>query len=226
MCCGECREPECSMHITEGQIRQLQSGGVSRATERDPFKRATKLWWDTIGSAIDARTIKQYRAKIAPVPAYLIDLDDRHPALNRLMLDDPRLPRTVRAELIGVKHKEYGYTDDTLVEFDARHATPSEPYWFRAHDGRPNRGRKPSDCRAECTGDLLGGTGDVLLALFLSDRAIVRQHQHIMDGPGSVSRDIRRWCSYLRVWDGGPELSAHWVDGANPSYGSVVFRRL
>lgn len=175
-----------------------------------------------LGFGKNYKSFEDYLATIPEIPQSLVGEDETYPLLT---LDDPRLLRTERCKLAGVKYEEYGYNDETFVPFDARHETPAGPYWFRAHNGRKNRGRKPSDCRQELTGNLLAGTADVLLALFIHHKNVVKQGEHVMDGPGSVSRGVHRSCSYLVVWGGGPRLRDYWHDNANPSYGSVVFRR-
>lgn len=43
---------------------------------------------------------------------------------------------------------------------------------------------------------------------------------------GSVHRDDRANCAYLKVWDDEPKLNANRNDNANPNYGAVFFRRV
>lgn len=42
---------------------------------------------------------------------------------------------------------------------------------------------------------------------------------------GSVHRDDRDNCAYLKVWDDEPKLNANRNTNANPNYGTLVFRR-
>ncbi|MBI1908180.1 hypothetical protein HYS28_02055 [Candidatus Uhrbacteria bacterium] len=231
-------------HITEGQIAQLRElDDASGEGLREPFQAwlnmvksgglvkagltireiQAKRWWDRgVGSRIGFKDFKSYVATIPEIPEHLAADDPTFPYLG---LDDPRLGRCLRASLIGVRHQEFGYDDGTLVPFDERHATPTSPYWFRATDGRPNRNRRPSDCRKECVGEILAGTADVGLALCLHYPSAVVQGEHIWDLPGSVRRGGRGYCAYLGVWGDSPELYADGGGVANPVYGSVRFRR-
>jgi len=213
----------------EELIRRLESGGVAGKSNDVRETQAKRLWDLGYGKwlmenrpALGITSFETYLATIPAVPAGLVEHDDFLPLLT---LDDPRVPRTVRARLAGVKHAEFGYADDTLAPFDARHETGNQPYWFRAHDGRVNNGKKPSECRALCTGNLLAGTADVLIALFTQHTNVVKEGEHIMDGPGSVHRETRTDCAYLGVWDGSPELVGHHGGDADSFYGTVVFRR-
>jgi len=206
----------------EELIRRLESGGVAGKSADIRETQAKRLWDLGYGRELNIPTFETYLATIPEVPASLL-ADD--PELPLLTLDDPRLPLTVRARLAGVRHAELGYNDGDLVPFDERHKTPAGPYWFRAHNGRSIRNKKPSDCRKACTGKLLSGTADVLIALFTHHKDVAKEDEHIMDGPGSVRREDRACCSYLEVWDGGPRLYGDLVDDAYPRCGSVVFRR-
>lgn len=136
---------------------------------------------------------------------------------------DPRLGLTKTCKLLGIKFEEYGYDDDTFVPYDERYAEllTNKPYLVWATDGSSNLNRKPSDCRAKCTGERLAGTADVLIAIFAQRGEL----KHIMDGPGSVHRDDREGCAFLGRWCDVLGLFAGRNGDASPRCGAVVFVR-
>ncbi len=214
-----------ALPITPGQKKQISSfvtDALEGGLDNTRVTQAKRLWDLGYGRALGYESFEVYLATIPEIPASLL-ADD--PELPLLTLDDPRVPRTARAKLAGVKYAEFGYNDQSHIPFDKRHETSKTPYWFRAHNGRPNRGRKPSECRAELTGNLLAGTVDVGLALFTQHKNVVKEGEHVMELPGSVPRDVRGYCACLYVWDGQPKLNSYGDGNANPHYGAVVFRR-
>ncbi|MFH1253573.1 MAG: hypothetical protein V1664_04575 [Candidatus Uhrbacteria bacterium] len=164
-----------------------------------------------------------YLEGIPEIPAFLVANDSKLPLL---FLADPR-PGLVKAcQLIGIKYAEFGYGDESAEPCDKRHSDPTEPFWFRCNDGRSNRNRKPTDCRIECTGNLLAGTAMVGVTAYAHKVDIVKEGEHIIDLPGSVDRDARGDCAYLGVWRGQPKLFLDRdAEIAYPHYGSLVFRR-
>lgn len=188
-------------------------------------KQARRLYDLGYAKELGIDNFEKYLESIPDVPAGLVEEDKTFPLLT---LDDPRVPRTVRARLVGVKHEEFGCGDGSFVPCDARHETGSVPYWFRAHDGRVNRGKKPSVCREEATKrGLFAGTAEVGLAIWIhhQNQNVAVEGKHVMDLPGSVHRDYRACCAYLWVWGGSPKLGDCGHGVACPQFGSVVFRR-
>jgi len=191
----------------------------------DARVKQARVWWDKVISRAIKPGFTSFEAYLVTVPEIPEVLQEEDLFLPLLTLGDSNVPRTERAKLIGVKHAEFGYDNNTLVPFDARHEIPRGPFWFRAHDGRVNNGKKPTECRDACVGKLLAGTADIGLALLLQHPDVAVEGEHAMDLPGSVHRGDRAYCSYLKVWDGSPKLNVHLGDDAGSFYGTVVFRR-
>ena len=126
------------------------------------------------------------------------------------------------AKAAGLKHEEYGYSDETLVPVDkARYDFSNRGWrWVLAHDGSPNLNRNPSDCLAECaSGKRYAGVDKVGTAIHLIHGA----RDHVMDLPASVRAGTRGDCAYVYPFD-GPGLHAHGDVGiADPRFGTVVF---
>lgn len=164
-----------------------------------------------------------YLEGIPEIPKSLI-ADD--PNLPYLFLADPRLGLVESCRLIGIKYAELGYTDESAGPYDDRHRDPVEPFWFRCSDGRPNRKRKPIDCRTECTGVLLAGTAMVGIMAYAHKSDIVKEGERVIDLPSSVYRVVRGYCACLKVWHGEPLLRLDRnAKVAVPHCGSLVFRR-
>ena len=202
----------------EELISRLENGGVGKSAGDPRIAQAKKLWDLGFGRELKMNSFHAYFATIPEIPKSLVA---DNPVLPLLVLVDPRLGHTRSCRLDGLRFAEYGWDDTSLVPFDDRHVMPSAPYWVRAHDGSPNLGKKPSDCRAKCTGKLYAGTADVGIAIWI-------QHgkcNHVMDLPGSVHISNRESCACLGVWRGGLELGASRHDVTNTLFGSVVFVR-
>ncbi len=188
----------------------------------DPDLRETQakcLWDKGWGTELGIRTFQQYLFTVPPVPQSLLAHD---PLLGRLVLCDPRPKYAVSSRMAGIRHVELGYGESSIVPWDNRHEDGAEPFWLRAHGGWHNRGRKPSDCRRDCIGDLLAGTAQVGIALCAHDPTLMGR-RCMMDLPGSV-HCLRRQCVYLHVFN-EMQLDVHTSDNATPGVGSVVFRR-
>ena len=208
-------------HIVE-LIARLTSGGVGSKIA-DPRQSAAKRLWDLgFGTELGVRTFKQYLAKVPPVPVEALVEDSTLPLLR---LCDPRPSLIASARMASVRHAELGYSEGNAEPWDARHEDGKEPFWLRAHDGRVNHKRRPSDCRAECLGNLLAGTAKVGLALYAHDQKVVVEDEHVMDLPGSVRQGARSDCAFLKVWGRHPELCLYRSGGAGARFGTVFFRR-
>lgn len=199
-------------------IRQVTSGGVAGKSD-DPRVIQAKILWDLgFGRELKIDSFDSYLATIPEIPTSLLA---HNPELPLLVLVDPRLRYVKSCRLAGLKYEEYGWTDETLVPVDDRHALASDtPYWVRAHDGSPNLNRRPSDCRAECSGRRYAGTADVGIAIWIQ----YGPRNHVMDLPGSVHAALRGSCAYVSPF-GDPRLLASRDGDAHPECGTVVFVR-
>jgi hypothetical protein len=197
---------------------------VPRVESDDPrLVQAKRLWDKGWGRELGFETFDDYLATIPEIPDFLA-ADD--PELPLLFLADPRLGLTRSCQLLGVRYTEFGYNDESAEPWDARHCDPVEPFWFRCHNGRPNRNRKPVDCWAECRGNRLAGTAIVGLMAYIHKPDIVKEGEWVIDLPGSVFRRTRDYCACLRVWDGRAKLGLlRDARVARPHCGSLVFRR-
>jgi hypothetical protein len=110
-----------------------------------------------------------------------------------------------------------------LEPFDDRHSIPMEvPYWALAHNGELNLGLAPPYCRSLCTGRLLAGTAEMLIAICVQ----YGFPNHRMDGPGSVRVGSLRsdYCALVDPFGHlGPGLHGLRNGEADPACGSVVF---
>lgn len=121
----------------------------------------------------------------------------------------------------GLKYKECGYTDETLVAVSSRYADlPKTWAWVLAHDGGPNLDRKPVDCLAECTDGLYGGMDKVGIAIW----HIHGPRKHVMDLPASVDTNAHNDCAFVSPFGDKPNLSVRRFRGTSSSHGTVVFR--
>lgn len=140
--------------------------------------------------------------------------------LNLLVLVPFHLGNIQLTEAAGMKYKEYGADDALVLVNDPRYANlPKTWAWVIAHDGTPNLGRMPSECLAECSGDLYGGVDKVGLAILV-------QHgprKYVMDLPASVRADSRDCFVCVDPSDGVRSLFLDRYDGASPFYGTLVF---
>jgi hypothetical protein len=201
----------------EELIRRLESGGIGKHVDDPRWMQAKTLWDFGFGCAPNLGTFEAYLATIPEIPAGLVA---HNPDFPLLTLVDPRLGHVCSCRLIDLRFVEYTRNDQSLVPFDARHAMPTDaPYWVRAHDGSPNLNRKPSDCRAECIGELYAGTADVGIAIWIQHG----EGKCVMDLPGSVFASNRVCCAYLGTWLNVRELNVGGTDYARPRFGSVVF---
>lgn len=176
---------------------------------------AMAWWWRFGGDAL----FEAYLETI-PVAPDFVELRRRFPQLNLPLLVDPRLGHVHTAMLVGLEYRENGFRDDSLIPADDRHRMPTDaPYWVLAHDGAPNLGRAPTDCFADCTGDVYAGTADVLMALRLQHGS----RRYSMDGPGSVLADGRGSCAYVSPLAAGKSLLMVRSRRAAPRSGAVVF---
>lgn len=157
------------------------------------------------------------------IPEIPVTLLQSRGNLNLLTLVPFHLGNVQLAKAAGLKHEEYGYSDETLIPANPRYADlPTTWAWVLAHDGTPNLGRKPVDCLAECTRGLYAGVDKVGVAIWL----IHGPRKHAMDLPGSVHAGARESCACVGPFDDKPNLSAHrFADIVNPNYGTVVFVR-
>jgi hypothetical protein len=204
-------------------IQRLTSGGVSPESDDPRLIQAKRLWDKGWGRELGLDNFEAYLATIPEIPEFLLEDD---PELPLLFLADPRLGLARSCQLLGVWYAEFEYSDESAEPWDAHHCDPVEPFWFRCHNGRPNRGRKPKDCRAECRGNRLAGTAMVGLMAYIHKSDIVKEGKWTIDLPGSVSRRDRGCCAYLKVWNGRAGLFLYGVAGvAVPDCGSLVFRR-
>lgn len=202
------------------QLRRFQGVIDERSLAADFRIIQAKRWFDVASLHLGVRTLAQYLATVAPMPeAFLTPRG----ALNLPTLTEGRLGNVIAAKVAGLQHGEYGYTDKTLIPIDdVRYAFPREPMWVLAHDGGPNLGLKPTNCLAQCTGELYGGIDRVGIAIHL----IHGPRKHAMDLPGSVRADGRGYCAYVYPFGGRPDLGAVRHAGvATPHYGTVVFVR-
>lgn len=200
-------------------IRQVTSGGLAGKSSDPRIIQAKKLWDLGFGRELKYGKFDDYLATIPAIPASLLA---DSPGFPLLTLVDPRLGHVESCRVPGLKFAEYGYDDTTLEPCDKRHTIPTTaPYWVRAHDGKPNVNRKPSDCRAECTGKSFAGTAEVGIAIYVQHG----KRGHFMDLPGVVHHGARGYCAFIVAWDGEPELYARRDDGADPSCGTVIFVR-
>lgn len=157
------------------------------------------------------------------VPEIPVTLLQSRGNMDLLTLVPFHLGNTQLAKAAGLKYEEYGYTDETLIPANPHHEDlPTTWAWVLAHDGSPNLGRKPTDCLAQCTGELYAGVDKVGVAIWL----IHGPRKHAMDLPGSVRAGVRDRCACVFPFDGKPRLFARRIaDVADPCYGTVVFVR-
>ena len=198
--------------------------GAKVLKSSDPRLIQAKVLWDKgFGRELGFKTFKSYLATIPMIPVSLL-ADD--PNLPLLRLVDPRLGIAKACKLFGIKFEELGYSDADAVICDARHETPTEPFWVRAHDGRKNRSRRPDVCRDECKDKIFVMTAMVAIMTWVQDPSIIKQGEHVLDCPGSVPRSARGSCAFLRVWVGEVKLDLLRIaGGAFPHYGAGAFRR-
>lgn len=142
--------------------------------------QAANAWWRNFGGDV---SFEAYLESIPAAPDF-VALRREFPTLDLPLLVDPRLGHVRAAELVGFRRGEDGRDDSVFQPVDDRHIMPtSEPYWVLAHDGTPNRNRRPQDCLADCNDRFLAGIVDVLVAIWLQ----CGPRRHGMDGPGSVT---------------------------------------
>ncbi len=162
-----------------------------------------------------------FLATIPEIPDSLLEHDPDFPLLT-LVYPVNGLVKTCELALV----KDCGVSN--LEPYSPRDITPAEPHWIRAHDGRVNRGKKPSVCREEAVKrGFFPGTAEVGLAIWIHHQSqnVAVEGEHVMDLPGSVHRGNRSCCAYLLVWYGSPKLHGFRDDDAHPQCGAVVFRR-
>jgi hypothetical protein len=181
-----------------------------------------KIWWDRLSRATNPRfdSFEAYLATVPPIPDSLLD-DDPH--LPFLTLADITLPTVDLARVIGVR-LETNVEMDRMISCDPRHMAPAASFWFRAHDGRPNSGKQPDDCRLTLGYNQLAGTIPVGLALYLQYPGVMAEREHGLDLPGSVHQLQQSLCARLMIRDGVPRLGGQNVFSSTASFGSVIFR--
>ena len=215
-------QPGIGLEVEE-LIARLTSGGVAGKAVDDRTRFAKVLWDLGFGRELKIKTFKAYLATIPEIPESLLGHDDDLPLLS---LADPRLGLVVACRLIGIKHEDFGYKEGDAVPFDDRFKDSVTPFWFRHDDGRKNRNERPDSCREANTGDTLVGTAMVGIMAYVHHKEIIREGEHVIDLPGSVGRQNRGGCAYLKVWDGQVELDlSRNADSASPNCGSMRVRR-
>ncbi len=206
----------------EELIARLTSGGVAGKSD-DPrviqAKRLFDLGW---GRELGIDRFEDYLETVPEIPESLLANDPDFPLLG---LDDPRVGLSRSCEMAGVQLKGLGYSNEDAVPCDKRHADLTEPYWFRAHDGRKNRNLNPSDCRAEAKAPIFAMTAQVGLITFVHYSNVIKEGGHILYCPGTLHREWPALCAYLEVWSEQPKLGLNRYGIADPSYGSGGFRR-
>ena len=181
--------------------------------ESDARTRQALQWATALGM-----NVENILSQIPEIPATILQ---PRGDLNLLTLVPFHLGNVQVAKAAGLKHGEYGYTDDSLVPVNPRYEDLLKGWaWILAHDGTPNLNRKPSDCLAECVGGRYAGVDKVGIAIHL----IHGKRGHAMDLPGSVHADDRGGCAYVDPFD-DPVLDASGSVVADPQFGSVVFVR-
>lgn len=188
---------------------------LALAAEGDVRRIAQTVRWATaLGISVE---------DILPqIPEIPVTLLQPRGELNLLTLVPFHLGNVQLAKAAGLKHEEYGYTDETLVPVGkARYDFSGRGWrWVLAHDGSQNLNRKPTDCLAECTGIRYAGVDKVGIAI----RFIHGPCGHVMDLPASVHADNRgNYCACVHPFV-GPELSPYRLaDIAFTWCGTVIF---
>ncbi len=181
--------------------------------EADMRTRQTMQWATALGlSAEDL---------LPQIPEIPVSILQPRGELNLLTLVPFHLGNVQLAKAAGLKHEEYGYSDETFVPVDnARYDFSKMGWrWVLAHDGSQNLNRKPIDYLAECTGNRYAGVDKVGIAIHLIHGA----RKHVMHLPASVRAVARGHCAYVDPFD-EPKLGASGGAGiAHPEYGTVFF---
>ncbi len=188
-------------------------------------QQARCLWELGAVRSLSYRRFNSYLESIPEIPETLLDEDEKFPLLA---LDDPRPSRTLRVERVGITYRglTYKYDNESFVPRDELHAVPKEPYWFRANYGWKNRGREPKECLKECVGNILAGTADAGIALYVHYKKNLRLECHAMLLPGSVERADVKNCAWLGIWQANStiRLTSAMYSRPEAGVGVVTFR--
>ncbi|MDA1038286.1 MAG: hypothetical protein O2877_01190 [bacterium] len=192
--------------------------------------RQTKTLWDAgFGAALGLgpQDFQKYLTgtgvgtdSLEPIPEIPVWPVRYPPYLDRDVLVDKRvLAKVGQVEVCRLLGLAYGGSNDTFRPLDPTREKYGL-YWMRAHDGRVNRGRMPSDCRRTAESFLVGVDASEGCSIFAQDREVI--HGHCMDFFGSVYTGAPASWACLGIIDGRPELYWGWEGGcAFPDYGSV-----
>lgn len=217
------RRPGIGAEVEE-LIRRLTSGVVPGKTDDVRMTQAKRYWDLGVGKKLGKTSFEAYLADIPEIPAELAEDDADYPLL---ILIEPRLGLRLLCKLGDIM---FSGEDYLFPPCDERHREFAHPTWIRLQDGRKNRGRCPTDCRASFAKDELGltalqGVCHYLMQYpeWLADMAW--EGALAMYLLGSVPVDGHRFTMFIDVFDGGQaKLSYHGGNGGDPRFGAASRR--
>lgn len=200
--------------------KKMTTDGGAVLKSDDPRVFQAKVLWDKgFGRELG---IDSFDAYLATIP----ETSERPPVdyLNKLILVDRRVDLVDACRLVGLK---YNGSDTTFAPFDPKSAHKhGDVYWMWCQDGRRNRNKKLSVCRAEFAKGEVGLDEFEFTALYAQDPAVIGggENLYFLDLPGAVHADFSGFVACGGCWSSEPELYWLWFDHANSLCGSASRR--
>ncbi len=174
-------------------IARLSSGGVKIKSDNVRHIQAKRLW--NLGFGQGFASFPEYLATIPQIPKSLLGDD---PELPMLSLADPRPGLVAICQMAGVEYNPADSGQAIPLPGKPRLKDPTEPFWFRHDDGRPNRNRKPNQCLRNAKSGTIAGTALTGIMAFLHHPGILSDEGFCIDLPGSVSSTRGENCGSIR----------------------------
>jgi len=175
-------------------IARLSSGGVKINADDVRRIQAKRLW--NLGFGNGHSSFTGYLTTIPEIHESLLGVDPESPMLS---LADPRPGLVAICQMVGVDYDPAANGQAMPLSGKPRLEDPTEPFWFRHDDGRPNRNRKPEDCIRNVKKGTIAGTALTGVIVFLHHPLIFSGEEFCIDLPGSESSVSSRDCASLRM---------------------------